>query len=705
MGSFQFDHLFDLHTGSELFMAALWSGLAALTITLVVLTRTRWGQSRPLRKCLALSLLAHLLMIGYATTIRIEAVAPTRLPEPAIRVSIVDGTPRDETTAKKTIIQENPWDALVHESVSQPEPVAPARMAPVKPPEPKREAGSSGTVLPNNILPERVRSADITRSDQPIVPTDTRVPRRRSARPAEPSPEPEAQRRRWSPTVVPAPPKLERAQSVAQSSGPPVRDVKTGVPSALLESSVRLPRTSGVPVTAETARWLAGPTDLVTTPSDGKPVDSAARDPASIGLQAHEPAAASGQRLLQPSADWLALRRPSRPVRTGPSAGSPASIGPPRLPRPRDAHVERQVPEIYRLRVAPDRSRLAERQGATSQSEAAVTAALKWLADNQSPDGRWDARTAGAGREMMVSGRDRQGAGAKADTAITALALLAFLASGHTHQKGIYQTNLRHGAEYLLRTQGRDGNLSGQATTFAAMYCHAMATFALCEDYAMSGDERLREPVRRAVLYTIVAQNPSTGGWRYLPKDPGDTSQIGWQLMALKSAELAGIPIPHQTSQGARRYLDSVSSGSYGGLAAYRPAEQPSRAMTAEALVCRQFLGMAPDHPLAREAGDYLLGQLPGEGKPNLYYWYYATLGTYQLQGPYWQRWNQALQATLVESQRQTGPMAGSWDPDTVWGGYGGRVYSTALATLCLEVYYRFLPLYVEAASADRILR
>jgi hypothetical protein len=74
----------------------------------------------------------------------------------------------------------------------------------------------------------------------------------------------------------------------------------------------------------------------------------------------------------------------------------------------------------------------------------------------------------------------------------------------------------------------------------------------------------------------------------------------------------------------------------------------------------------------------------------------------YQLQGEPWRRWNEALQKNLLAAQRHDAALAGSWDPDPVWGGCGGRAYSTALATLCLEVYYRFLPLYVEAAGRER---
>jgi hypothetical protein len=284
---------------------------------------------------------------------------------------------------------------------------------------------------------------------------------------------------------------------------------------------------------------------------------------------------------------------------------------------------------------------------------------------------------------------------------MTALTLLAMLAAGNTHRQGPYQENVFRGLAYLIESQASDGSLAGQATEYAAMYCHAMATFAMSEALGMSGDAQLREPVRRAVAYSVAMQNPTTGGWRYRRGDDGDTSQLGWQLMALKSAELAGVPVPEQTWRGAARFLDSVSSGSYRGLAAYRPGEQVSRPMTAEALVCRQFLGLPPDSATAKEAGDYLLGELPGEAKVvNLYHWYYGTLGMYQLQGVHWQRWNEALRQSLVATQRRDGAMAGSWDTNTLWGGYGGRVYTTALATLCLEVYYRYLPLYKLDADA-----
>ena len=226
------------------------------------------------------------------------------------------------------------------------------------------------------------------------------------------------------------------------------------------------------------------------------------------------------------------------------------------------------------------------------------------------------------------------------------------------------------------------------------MYCHAIATFALGEAYGMTGERRLEQPLRRAIDYTIAAQDPYGGGWRYKPHDAGDTSQLGWQFMALKSAETAGIPMPETTRQGIIRYLQSVASHGSGGLASYRPLEAPSRTMTAEAMLCWQFLGLSRDHPACDEAANYLLSAPPGVGPTNFYYWYYGTLVMYQFQGDGWQRWNTAVATQLVGLQNKEGPLAGSWDPDSVWGGYGGRIYSTALGAMCLEVYYRFLPVY-----------
>lgn len=355
------------------------------------------------------------------------------------------------------------------------------------------------------------------------------------------------------------------------------------------------------------------------------------------------------------------------------------------------------IPAIYRDRLTPDRSAVAQARGGGDDTEQAVSAALAWLAKTQSPDGRWDASQYGSGQPNFEGGQDRQGAGRNADAGITGLAVLAFLGSGHTHFEGQYADTVRRGLQFLLDQQQRrsDGSIVGSAGRFARMYCHGIATLALSEAHALTNDPQLEIPVRRAIDFTLSAQHPESGGWRYGPphqrSDPqfGDTSQFGWQLMALTSAYYSGVPIPQNTWRRADVFLSRVSFGSRGGLAAYRPGYPTSSAMTAEAMLCRLFRSTPTNAPAIAEGAEHLMSHLPGTGRPNYYYWYYGTLALYHLQNEDWVRWNSAVKRELLHRQMRDG----SWDPTSVWGASGGRVYSTALATLTLEVYYRYRPL------------
>jgi len=252
--------------------------------------------------------------------------------------------------------------------------------------------------------------------------------------------------------------------------------------------------------------------------------------------------------------------------------------------------------------------------------------------------------------------------------------------------------------------------LAGDAEFFAVLYCHGMASIAVAEALAMSGDEALRPVLERAVRYSLAMQSPATGGWRYAAGDKGDTSQLGWQLMLLSSARTAGLGGFESAEAGARSFLHAVSSGRAGGLAAYRPGERPGAAMTAEALFCRMLLGMPADHPAVAEGIEFLAHTPPDPRHPNAYAWYYSTLASFHVGGPQWEGWNHRLQAALLPLQRrESSGLDGSWDPDPVWGGHGGRVYATALAAMTLEVYYRHLPMHrratATAAAAGRLGR
>ncbi|NLY02936.1 MAG: terpene cyclase/mutase family protein [Rhodopirellula sp.] len=337
------------------------------------------------------------------------------------------------------------------------------------------------------------------------------------------------------------------------------------------------------------------------------------------------------------------------------------------------------------------RSQIVEKEGGTSYTEAAVAGGLKWLARYQNNDGSWSLDTFHLA--PRATGKE-SGQGGHSDTAGTALALLPFLGAGETHEHGEYSEVVLKGLQWLIDRQEPDGDLSGDG--IGRMYAHGQAAIALCEAYALSRDQRLHEPAQRSLDYIVKAQHPA-GGWRYEPGMAGDMSVVGWQLMALRSGTMAYLIVPRKTFEAADRFLDSVAADRRGSRYGYLPGQTPTPRMTAEALLCRQYLGWPRDH-LGLQAGVNFLADRspPSQAKADMYYWYYATQVMHHLGGSTWQRWNQRMRTVLVDSQETKEPHAGSWAPRGEFSQEGGRIYMTALALCTLEVYYRHLPLYRE---------
>jgi len=359
------------------------------------------------------------------------------------------------------------------------------------------------------------------------------------------------------------------------------------------------------------------------------------------------------------------------------------------------------LPKVYSLRSAENRMQTVIQRGGSPETEQAVAKALKWLAANQSKDGRWNPRKLGGGREDRVLGHDREGAGTNSDSGITSLAVLAFLANGHTHLEGPYQHVVQNALEYIVSQQDSNGDLAGAAKLFARMYCHSMSLLAISEAHAMTGDRRLAVPVQRGVNFSLKAQNPRDGGWRYQPGDEGDMSQFGWQVLALHSAQVGGIDVPRSSKDKMVQFLDACCISPNKGVAAYRPGQGPNTTMTAEALVCRNLLGQRLSRLTIQEAHQRIGKSLPTPERVNMYYWYYGTLAMYISGGEAWEQWNQQMKHTLLTLQATSGANEGSWEPNGLWAGYGGRAYSTAMAALTLEVYYRYLPVY-DVANRNR---
>ena len=225
---------------------------------------------------------------------------------------------------------------------------------------------------------------------------------------------------------------------------------------------------------------------------------------------------------------------------------------------------------------------------------------------------------------------------------------------------------------------------------------------ALCELFGMSRDPKLAEPAARAVAYCVAAQGPN-GGWRYEPGKAGDMSVTGWYMMALKTAEMAGMQVPAETFKRIGGFLDTVANEKgtrYGYLrhSPLKPASPVTAAVTAEGLLCRQYLGWPQRDSRLVEGIELLITEkqfdFEGDGK-DVYAWYYITQVAHHMEGDVWRRWNERLSVVLPQEQVAKGRERGSWDPALdKWGHIGGRLFVTSFCTFMLETYYRHLPLY-----------
>ena len=225
------------------------------------------------------------------------------------------------------------------------------------------------------------------------------------------------------------------------------------------------------------------------------------------------------------------------------------------------------------------------------------------------------------------------------------------------------------------------------------MYSHGQATQVLCEAYAMTGDEMLREPAQKAVDFIVGAQHVR-GGWKYKPGSLGDTSVTGWQIEALHAAIVAGLEVDPEVLVAATRYLDSVELEN-GAAYAYEPGRQSTHVMTGEALLCRIYLDMDAKRESIKLGIDSLLKEHPPEsGKFNLYYFFHTTQSVREGGGASWTTWNEQLRPRILAAQETKGHRVGSWKPSVVsTEAAGGRLYVTALTVMTLEVYYRSSPI------------
>lgn len=309
----------------------------------------------------------------------------------------------------------------------------------------------------------------------------------------------------------------------------------------------------------------------------------------------------------------------------------------------------------------------------------ALVRALKLLAREQRPSGAWVTR------------------GNAESAAITALAVMAFMAAGNVPSEGPYAQRMQAAIRWIIRCQKPTGLIVNQSGR-GPMYSHGICSLMLAEVVGMLPEDlevEVRQALREAIRLILAAQQVSKaskydGGWRYqITSEDSDLSVTGWQLLALRAAKNVGCDVPAENIDRAIRYVKKCSVPGNQGFG-YQNGSGPTPTRTGTGILALEVCG---EHhcPEVLGGGEYLLRNPLREHDAFFYYGaYYCTVGLFKLGGDYWERSYQRLYETLLRLQN----FDGSWPVGHSGEQTAGRIYSTTMSVLALAVEYRYLPIY-----------
>jgi hypothetical protein len=339
-------------------------------------------------------------------------------------------------------------------------------------------------------------------------------------------------------------------------------------------------------------------------------------------------------------------------------------------------------------------------------TEGAVLRALRWLKKNQNEDGSWFWR---------------EHKGPQAKPAMTAFALLAYLAHGETPQSAEFGPTVKKAIDFLIADQKPDGSFKSRD---GGDYSQPIATYALCEAYGLTQHPSIKDAAMKAIQLVIKGQN-AAGGFNYNLKTDGrnDSSYMGWCCQALKAAKMAGLDSeitdidPAMKKAIAGFKLNYQPSGSFG-------YDAPGiHGLAATGALCLQLLGAHKSVEVkntlkfleACTCSFATYEKQPYSEEFPIYHWYYITQAKFHESPEMFASWNKQFSVELcrqqvIEKNAIEGPDGkmvdiGYWDSPSKGeqARLGGRIEDTCLCTLMLEVYYRYLPSFkkIEAGPDD----
>ena len=325
--------------------------------------------------------------------------------------------------------------------------------------------------------------------------------------------------------------------------------------------------------------------------------------------------------------------------------------------------------------------------------------ALRWLAAHQDPkDGGFHGATYGeiCGEEECKKDRTKGH-----DAGLTGLALMAFTAFRHLDVLGEFSDPAKRSAAYLVAVTRKNGSLPG------LHYDTAIAGLALLERVIVGGATVAEAEASERILdYLTTKGQLADGGWRYSPNyGASDSSVICWVMQTLDAGKRLGLDVEASAKPG----LDCLGRlTTYDGQTGYTEVASGRTNLTAAALLVRLMNGGKADDLMNRGAASAIWSRVGAarrlfrdQRKRELavttfrkrwhdhYGWYYATYAFHRLGGRNWKEWSPLVKAALVGSQVDEGHLAGTFEPDRRYDRRAGRIYTTAINALTLEVTYR----------------
>lgn len=346
-----------------------------------------------------------------------------------------------------------------------------------------------------------------------------------------------------------------------------------------------------------------------------------------------------------------------------------------------------------------------------------VEKGLAHLARIQNNDGSW---SNDVGNKLGTAyQRNIDGIG-KPHLGVTAICCMAFMAAGHTPDRGEYHRNVAAGLAFVLSNIDRD---TGWISSFGTrMYSHAFCAMFLAEVYGQTRDPVVLSNLRNAVRFIVDSQNRQ-GAWRYVPNQhDSDMSICVCQLQALRAAANVGVLVPKNAIEDAKDYVRrSYNHYANPGSFKYQTDwdDRSTFALTAAGVVGLQSLGEYDTHTYTITEGgrtytakldlsksiSYIAGNrpdksaswlVPGTRVCDYGFWYghyYAAQAMYQYQfvsKRTWDEWNRQNREHFVKLQHNNGAWTdeiGGFDP-------AKNAFATAMACLILNIPRGYLPIF-----------